>query len=152
MKRLRVPPLGEQQSPWTTFKVGLFSGSFIVLLIAVVLSGECCYNNNKKKESLLRLLISSGLTKMLRKLIVMQYSLSLAATVLGHASILYIILCIISNSLFLNAFYAQLVLRLSMLLVNDLNVILGFSSYLPRGYCRKSESGISPIPRATFSR
>ncbi|XP_045462138.1 xenotropic and polytropic retrovirus receptor 1-like isoform X1 [Harmonia axyridis] len=38
MKRLRVPPLGEQQSPWTTFKVGLFSGSFIVLLIAVVLA------------------------------------------------------------------------------------------------------------------
>lgn len=38
MKRLRVPPLGEQRSPWTTFKVGLFSGSFIVLLIAVVLS------------------------------------------------------------------------------------------------------------------
>ncbi|KAF5279086.1 hypothetical protein FQA39_LY05764 [Lamprigera yunnana] len=39
MKRLRVPPLGEQQSPWTTFKVGLFSGSFIVLFIAVILSG-----------------------------------------------------------------------------------------------------------------
>jgi xenotropic and polytropic retrovirus receptor 1 len=38
MKRLRVPPLGEQQSPWTTFKVGLFSGSFVVLLITVVLS------------------------------------------------------------------------------------------------------------------
>lgn len=40
MKRLRVPPLGEQQSPWTTFKVGLFSGSFIVLGIVVVLSGK----------------------------------------------------------------------------------------------------------------
>lgn len=40
MKRLRVPPLGEKQSPWTTFKVGLFSGSFIVLVITVVLSGE----------------------------------------------------------------------------------------------------------------
>lgn len=39
MKRLRVPPLGEQQSPWTTFKVGLFSGSLIVLIIAVILSG-----------------------------------------------------------------------------------------------------------------
>lgn len=39
MKRLRVPPLGEQRSPWTTFKVGLFSGSFVVLLIAVILSG-----------------------------------------------------------------------------------------------------------------
>lgn len=39
MKRLRVPPLGEQQSPWTTFKVGLFSGGFVVLFIAVVLSG-----------------------------------------------------------------------------------------------------------------
>ncbi|XP_014215114.1 xenotropic and polytropic retrovirus receptor 1 homolog [Copidosoma floridanum] len=38
MKRLRVPPLGEHQSPWTTFKVGLFSGSFIVLFITVVLS------------------------------------------------------------------------------------------------------------------
>ncbi|XP_062699161.1 solute carrier family 53 member 1-like [Aedes albopictus] len=38
MKRLRVPPLGEQQSPWTTFKVGLFSGSFVVLFIAVMLS------------------------------------------------------------------------------------------------------------------
>lgn len=40
MKRLRVPPLGEQQSPWTTFKVGLFSGCFIVLFISVVLSGK----------------------------------------------------------------------------------------------------------------
>lgn len=40
MKRLRVPPLGEQQSPWTTFKVGLFSGSFIVLFAVVVLSGK----------------------------------------------------------------------------------------------------------------
>ncbi|KRT86680.1 hypothetical protein AMK59_2034, partial [Oryctes borbonicus] len=38
MKKLRVPPLGERRTPWTTFKVGLFSGSFIVLLIAVVLS------------------------------------------------------------------------------------------------------------------
>ncbi|KAL3275928.1 hypothetical protein HHI36_020663 [Cryptolaemus montrouzieri] len=39
MKRLRVPPLGEQQSPWITFKVGLFSGSFMILVVAVVLSG-----------------------------------------------------------------------------------------------------------------
>lgn len=39
MKRLRVPPLGEQQSPWTTFKVGLFSGAFVVLLVAVILTG-----------------------------------------------------------------------------------------------------------------
>jgi hypothetical protein len=38
MKRLRVPPLNEHQSPWTTFKVGLFSGSFIVLSIAVIIS------------------------------------------------------------------------------------------------------------------
>lgn len=38
MKRLRVPPLGEKRSPWITFKVGLFSGAFIVLLIAVVIS------------------------------------------------------------------------------------------------------------------
>ena len=39
MKRLRVPPLGYQQSPWTTFKLGLFCGAFIVLVIAVILSG-----------------------------------------------------------------------------------------------------------------
>ncbi|KAJ8922421.1 hypothetical protein NQ315_004367 [Exocentrus adspersus] len=39
MKRLRVPPLGEYQSPWTTFKVGLFSGALIVLIISVILSG-----------------------------------------------------------------------------------------------------------------
>lgn len=39
MKRLRVPPLNEQRhSPWTTFKVGLFLGSFIVLIAAVILS------------------------------------------------------------------------------------------------------------------
>lgn len=38
MKRLRVPPLGEHQSPWTTFKVGLFTGAFVVLLGAVILS------------------------------------------------------------------------------------------------------------------
>lgn len=38
MKRLRVPPLAELQSPWTTFKVGLFSGSFIVLVVAVIIA------------------------------------------------------------------------------------------------------------------
>ncbi|KAJ6221713.1 hypothetical protein RDWZM_000258 [Blomia tropicalis] len=38
MKRLRVPPLNAQQSLWTTFRVGLFSGAFIILFIAVILS------------------------------------------------------------------------------------------------------------------
>lgn len=38
MKRLRVPPLGQAESPWITFKVGLFSGAFVVLLLAVILS------------------------------------------------------------------------------------------------------------------
>ncbi|CAG0919218.1 unnamed protein product [Notodromas monacha] len=38
MKRLRVPPLGDQHSPWTTFKVGLFLGAFLVLLFVVALS------------------------------------------------------------------------------------------------------------------
>ncbi|XP_012279516.1 xenotropic and polytropic retrovirus receptor 1 isoform X1 [Orussus abietinus] len=46
MKRLRVPPLGEQLSPWMTFKVGLFSGAFIVLLVTVVLSGVYYKNRN----------------------------------------------------------------------------------------------------------
>ncbi|KAK2727359.1 hypothetical protein QYM36_008002 [Artemia franciscana] len=40
MKRLRVPPLGQvKPQEWTTFKVGLFFGAFIVLFIIVVLAG-----------------------------------------------------------------------------------------------------------------
>ncbi|XP_026689158.1 xenotropic and polytropic retrovirus receptor 1-like [Diaphorina citri] len=39
MKRLRVPPLGEQQSPWTTFKVGLFLGCFAILFAIILLRG-----------------------------------------------------------------------------------------------------------------
>ncbi|XP_046401366.1 xenotropic and polytropic retrovirus receptor 1-like [Ischnura elegans] len=38
MKRLRVPPLNERHSHWTIFKVGLFSGSLVILFIAAVLS------------------------------------------------------------------------------------------------------------------
>uniref|UniRef100_A0A672KAI8 Xenotropic and polytropic retrovirus receptor 1 homolog n=1 Tax=Sinocyclocheilus grahami TaxID=75366 RepID=A0A672KAI8_SINGR len=41
MKRLRVPPLGAAQPApaWTTFRVGLYCGVFIVLAIAFVLIG-----------------------------------------------------------------------------------------------------------------
>ncbi|XP_027213471.1 solute carrier family 53 member 1 isoform X1 [Penaeus vannamei] len=46
MKRLRVPPLGEAQSPWTTFKVGLFFGAFIVLVVSVILSGIFHWDNH----------------------------------------------------------------------------------------------------------
>ncbi|XP_066586016.1 solute carrier family 53 member 1-like isoform X2 [Prorops nasuta] len=46
MKRLRVPPLGGQLSPWITFKVGFYSGAFVILLIAVILSGFCHKNRN----------------------------------------------------------------------------------------------------------
>lgn len=38
MKRLRVPPLGDKENPMTTFRVGLFSGIFAVLLIVVVVA------------------------------------------------------------------------------------------------------------------
>ena len=43
MKRLRVPPLGETQNPWTTFRFGLFLGlsMCIVLLIIAVTLGVC---------------------------------------------------------------------------------------------------------------
>lgn len=53
MKRLRVPPLNEHQSPWTTFKVGIFSGAFIVLLATVVLTG--IFKRNKDWDVALRL-------------------------------------------------------------------------------------------------
>uniref|UniRef100_A0A8C9S6S4 Xenotropic and polytropic retrovirus receptor 1-like n=1 Tax=Scleropages formosus TaxID=113540 RepID=A0A8C9S6S4_SCLFO len=41
MKRLRVPPLGAAQPApaWTTFRVGLYCGVFIILAIAFILSG-----------------------------------------------------------------------------------------------------------------
>lgn len=53
MKRLRVPPLNEHQSPWTTFKVGIFSGAFTVLLVTVVLTA--IFHSNKDWEIALRL-------------------------------------------------------------------------------------------------
>ncbi|KAK3928394.1 Xenotropic and polytropic retrovirus receptor 1 [Frankliniella fusca] len=54
MKRLRVPPLGEKQSPWITFKVGLFSGSFIILLTVVILSA-IFHQGTEKMDVLMRL-------------------------------------------------------------------------------------------------
>ena len=53
MKRLRVPPLNEQQSPWITFKVGIFSGAFIVLMVTVILTG--IFHSNKDWEIGIRL-------------------------------------------------------------------------------------------------
>ncbi|XP_022670027.1 xenotropic and polytropic retrovirus receptor 1-like isoform X3 [Varroa destructor] len=38
MKRLRVPPLNDQHSPWITFKVGFFLGACLILMVAVALS------------------------------------------------------------------------------------------------------------------
>ncbi|KAE9535948.1 hypothetical protein AGLY_007849 [Aphis glycines] len=49
MKRLRVPPLGETQSPWTTFKVGLYLGCLIVLLVAIFISATFEKNTNIKQ-------------------------------------------------------------------------------------------------------
>ncbi|XP_026876841.1 xenotropic and polytropic retrovirus receptor 1 homolog [Electrophorus electricus] len=41
MKRLRVPPLGAAQPApaWTTFRVGLYCGVFIVLLVTITITG-----------------------------------------------------------------------------------------------------------------
>ncbi|CDW59643.1 Xenotropic and polytropic retrovirus receptor 1 [Trichuris trichiura] len=38
MKRLRVLPFSEQQHAWTTFRLGFFMGSFLVLLSLIVLT------------------------------------------------------------------------------------------------------------------
>uniref|UniRef100_A0A674EIB4 Xenotropic and polytropic retrovirus receptor 1a n=1 Tax=Salmo trutta TaxID=8032 RepID=A0A674EIB4_SALTR len=48
MKRLRVPPLGAAQPAlaWTTFRVGLYCGVFIVLSISFILSGTFTHNHN----------------------------------------------------------------------------------------------------------
>ncbi|XP_050539757.1 xenotropic and polytropic retrovirus receptor 1-like isoform X2 [Daktulosphaira vitifoliae] len=49
MKRLRVPPLGEKQSPWTTFKVGLYLGCLIVLFVAIFISATFENKTNLKQ-------------------------------------------------------------------------------------------------------
>ena len=38
MKQLRVPPLNDAQSPWITFKVGLFTGAFLVVVVVIILT------------------------------------------------------------------------------------------------------------------
>ena len=40
MKQLRVPPLSDAQSPWITFKVGLFTGAFLVVVVVIILTSE----------------------------------------------------------------------------------------------------------------
>uniref|UniRef100_A0A8C7FH08 Xenotropic and polytropic retrovirus receptor 1a n=1 Tax=Oncorhynchus kisutch TaxID=8019 RepID=A0A8C7FH08_ONCKI len=47
MKRLRVPPLGAAQPAlaWTTFRVGLYCGVFIVLAISFLLTGTFTHNH-----------------------------------------------------------------------------------------------------------
>lgn len=53
MKRLRVPPLNEHQSPMIIFKVGIFSGAFIVLMATVILTA--IYHRNEDWEIGIRL-------------------------------------------------------------------------------------------------
>lgn len=38
MKRLRVPPFEEKQSPWTTFRLGLYIGMIFILLPVILVS------------------------------------------------------------------------------------------------------------------
>lgn len=40
MKRLHIPPIGEHQSLWTTFKLGLLMGFFVSLFGIVVFAGK----------------------------------------------------------------------------------------------------------------
>lgn len=48
MKRLRVPPLGAAQPApsWTTFRVGLYCGVFLVLVVTVVITGAVLIRSN----------------------------------------------------------------------------------------------------------
>lgn len=57
MKRLRVPPLGEQQSPWITFKVGLFSGAFVVMVLAVIITCEYRVRSFFSKRVFIRIIL-----------------------------------------------------------------------------------------------
>ncbi|XP_071802189.1 xenotropic and polytropic retrovirus receptor 1 homolog [Asterias amurensis] len=39
MNKLRVPPLGAKSTNWTTFRMGLFTGIFVVLIVLIILAG-----------------------------------------------------------------------------------------------------------------
>ncbi|KAL3870197.1 hypothetical protein ACJMK2_038278 [Sinanodonta woodiana] len=52
MKRLRVPPLGDQQNPMTTFRVGYFSGLFSVLIVGVILAAVFTHQSQKWEPAL----------------------------------------------------------------------------------------------------
>lgn len=56
MKRLRVPPLGEKQNPWTTFRVGFFAGLFVVLVVAAIAAAILTADYHSKEwQSALRM-------------------------------------------------------------------------------------------------
>ncbi|KAF7990166.1 hypothetical protein HCN44_009901 [Aphidius gifuensis] len=87
MKRLRVPPLGEHQSPWTTFKVGLFSGSFIILFVAVVLSAifhNSTNSNNNNNDGNNNLIIAFRLYR--GPLLIVQFLFLMGINVYGWRS------------------------------------------------------------------
>ncbi|KAJ7992834.1 hypothetical protein DPEC_G00266130 [Dallia pectoralis] len=56
MKRLRVPPLGAAQPAlaWTTFRVGLYCGVFIIVAVAFILTGAV-FNRNDNVWPLVRI-------------------------------------------------------------------------------------------------
>lgn len=47
MKRLRVPPFEEKQSPWTTFRLGLFIGMVAVLVPALIATSFLAIKNSE---------------------------------------------------------------------------------------------------------
>ncbi|CAO1357778.1 unnamed protein product [Diamesa serratosioi] len=55
LKKLKVPSLREQKNPYTSFKIGLFSGSFIVLAIAVIISALLTYGSSTEWKPAFRL-------------------------------------------------------------------------------------------------
>lgn len=46
MQKLRVPPLSQTKGPWTTFRVGFFSGLFITLIGVLIVTSTVHYNIN----------------------------------------------------------------------------------------------------------
>lgn len=50
MKLLRVPQKKKNFTPWNTFRIGLLTGYFIILLVTVFLSGVFYYNNEQRND------------------------------------------------------------------------------------------------------
>uniref|UniRef100_A0A8B9H9K9 Xenotropic and polytropic retrovirus receptor 1a n=1 Tax=Astyanax mexicanus TaxID=7994 RepID=A0A8B9H9K9_ASTMX len=93
MKRLRVPPLGAAQPApaWTTFRVGLYCGVFIVLVVSFILTGTIIYTYTTYIYYMDKNIGTSCLHVVVLGLLNLCFSLSFSLQIAGFLGVLWCI-------------------------------------------------------------